>query len=480
MYIGKRFYEKEPSHAVLSNEGASRIHAASCRVLQEKGMKLKHERAKSLLREAGAIVDGDIVYTPASLVEWALRQAPSSITLFDRDGEPAMFLEGRNVYYGTGSDTVNLLDYENRERHPWLKKDIENAVKLCDYLPNIDFVMSMGIISDVPFKANTREQYSAMIRYTKKPHVVVADNAEDLEDIFRMYIAVRGSRDLLKLKPYCTVYNEPTSPLLNTFEAIDKLMLCAEYSVPANYAAGGMAGATTPITASGTVVLNNAECLFGLVIHQLTNKAAPFVYGYGNGPLDMKTAQSCYAVPCAIQIQSGMCDMARYYKLPCWGEAGAGCSKICDEQSIQEATQFIQMAALQGCNITHDVGYLDFGLSFSFENLVIADDTILRTKEVMAGIATDEESLSVDEIINVGFGGNFLKAQSTRKLARTGLSSELGDFTSYENWKKNGAMSMSERAHNKVLDIIQTHNPETLDPGIEAKILEIVRAGYSE
>ena len=60
----------------------------------------------------------------------------------------------------------------------------------------------MGIISDVPVTANTREQYSRMIFNSTKPHVVVADNAEDLEDIFRMYIAVRGSAEALRLKPY--------------------------------------------------------------------------------------------------------------------------------------------------------------------------------------------------------------------------------------------------------------------------------------
>ena len=96
--------------------------------------------------------------------------------------------------------------------------------------------------------------------------------------------------------------------------------------------------------------------------------------------------------PLALQVQNGMCDMARYYKLPSWGEAGDSCSKICDEQSALEAAQLIQMAAVQGCNIIHDVGYMNFGLGFSLEHLVICDEIIGRVKEVMKGVEITEEN----------------------------------------------------------------------------------------
>ncbi|MCQ4814506.1 trimethylamine methyltransferase family protein [Cloacibacillus evryensis] len=478
MYIGKRYYGAESTYHVFGAKEAAEIHTASCRVLQEQGMLVKHAEARELLKAAGAFVDGEKVFIDASLVERSLKQLPSRVTIFDREGMPAMFLEGRNVYYGSGSDTVNLLDYGSRGRKAWTKADVGNAVKICDALPNIDFVMSMGIISDVPFKVNTREQYSQMIFNSTKPHVVVADKTEDLEDIFKMYIAVRGSEEALRIKPFAVVYNEPTSPLLHSFEAIDKLMLCARYGMPTNYAAGGMAGATTPISPAGTIVLNNAECLMGIVIHQLTNPGSPFIYGFGNSPMDMRTLQCCYALPGAIQIQSGMCEMARYYNLPCWGEAGNGCSKICDEQAVEEAAQFIQMAAMQGCNLTHDIGYLDFGLSYSLELLVISDDIIARTKEVMAGVEINEATLSVDEIKQAGYNGNYLRAASTRKAAKEGWRSDLGDYMTYDNWSAAGSKSMGERAHEKVVKLIKEYAPKELDMDVQKKISEIVRQAY--
>ena len=475
MYIGKNYYSQAPMYQTLTQHSMDQIHMASMRVLQEKGMVLQHPEAVEMLKKAGATVkNGDQVFMPRSLVEWAIAQAPSGITIFDRNGEPAMFLEDRNVYFGTGSDTLLLFDYETKEGNTWTKEQMTNAVRLADALPNIDHIMSMGCFRDGELSMIAREQYSTMIKNSTKPHVVVCETKEELEDVFNMYIAVRGSKEELRLKPYAVVYNEPTSPLVNTKEAIEKLLLCADYGMPSNYATGGLAGATTPVTAAGTIVLSNAECLFGLVIQQVYKPGSPFVYGYCNSPMDMKTVQSCYALPLALQIQNGMCDMARYYKLPSWGEAGDSCSKICDEQSAMEATQLLQMAAIQGCNLIHDVGYMNFGLGYSLEHLVICDEIISRVKESMKGVEVTEETLSVNSILKVPYNGDFLRDKLTMKSMRSLWTGELSDFNTYQVWQKQDSTTMGQRAHEKVKRLLETHNPKPLDQEIVKAIDDIV------
>ena len=475
MYIGKEYYARATMYQTLTRHDMDQIHMATMRILQEKGMVLQHPEAVEMLKKAGATVkDDNIVFLPRALVQWAIDQAPGGITIFDRNGDPAMFLEDRNVYFGTGSDTMLLFDYETKEGTNWTKEQMTEAVRLADSLVNIDYIMSMGCFRDGDLSMIAREQYSTMIKNSAKPHVTVCETKQELEDVFEMYIAVRGSKEELRLKPYGVVYNEPTSPLLNTKEAIEKLLLCADYGMPSNYATGGLAGATTPISAAGTIVLSNAECLFGLVVQQVYKPGSPFVYGYCNSPIDMKTVQSCYALPLALQIQNGMCDMARYYKLPSWGEAGDSCSKICDEQSAMEATQLLQMAAIQGCHLIHDVGYMNFGLGFSLEHLVICDEIISRVKESMKGVEITEETLAVNSILKVSYNGDFLRDKLTMKNMRSQWSGDLSDFNTYQVWQKKGATTMGQRAHEKVKRILADYKPAPLDQEIIDKIDGIV------
>ena len=479
MYIGKQYYAREQNYQTLDMQQRRQIHSAALRLLWEHGMSLHQTDALALLQQAGAVAEpldgGDfMVHLPPALVEWAIRQAPSQVTLFDRNGKPAMFLEGKNVYYGTGSDTVMLSDYASGESRPWTKDLVAQAARLCDALEHIDFVMSMGLISDVHYAVNTREQYAALIRNTVKPQVVVCDGKEDLADVFRMFIAVRGSAQALRLRPYAAVYNEPTSPLVNSDTAMEKLLLCADYGVPANYATGSMSGATTPMSAAGTIVLSTAECLFGLTVHQLRQAGAPFIFGSGDSPMDMKTVQADYAHPVCMQIQGGMCDMARYYNLPCWGQAGEGCSKLADEQAIQEGTFTLQMAALQGSNLTHDVGYNNFGLGFSFETLAMHNNCIGQIKELMKGVEVNEETLAVDLIMQTGCNGNFLRSKMSRQGAKTMWRGQLNDYQAYKDWQAAGSLSMGARAHALVQHILAHHHAPALDPAVDRQIEAIL------
>jgi len=475
MYIGKNYRHEEVQYNTLNQAQLRQIHVASCKILEETGMVVHHPEALELLQAAGAhIREGNLVFLPQSLVERAIQSAPARITMYNRDGLPAMDLEGRNCYYGTGSDTVYMIDHETGDRRRWMKKDVEEAITICDALPNVDFVMSMGIITDVDVMMNTREQYAVMLRKTTKPHLVVCDGADDLMDVIRMAAVVRGSIDELKRKPLIALYNEPSSPLVHSFEALDKVLLCAEYSVPTNYAPGGIAGGTTPYTAAGTILLNNAECLMGLVIHQLKNPGAPFLYGYGNSPMDMRTMQAGYAMPMAMQIQGGMCDLARYYDLPTWGEASS-CSKAVDTQAVMESSQFVLMAALQGCNVTHDIAYLEFGLTYSVEFLVIVNEIIGRTKHIVGDLKTDEDYLGLDAICRVGHGGNYMGDEHTYRHLRENWRGELSDFRGYDDWSKDGSSTMEQRAKAKVKQILASHQPAPLKEDFDKQIAMILQ-----
>ncbi|MCB8814287.1 trimethylamine methyltransferase family protein [Desulfosporosinus shakirovi] len=460
----------------LTEKQAEEIHLASCQVLEDTGMVIHHEEAVELLRQAGAHVEkGNRVYFPSFLVKQALQSAPSRVTLYNRKGEAALHLEGANVYFGTGSDTLNYLDPFTLERRSWRQEDVTNAIRLCDKLPNIDFVMSMGLLSDVDPRMINREQYAIMVQNTEKPQVVIAEDGDTLLDIIEMAACAVGGKERLRQKPLFMIYTEPTSPLQHPKESVEKLLIAAENRVPANFACGGVAGASVPTTIAGALVQANAEALSGLIIHQLKAPGAPFIYGYGNSPLDMRTMQAVYGTPEAVLFQGGAVDLAHYYQLPSWGYAGCSNSKVCDEQAIAESTMFTMMGALQGCNIMHDVFYMEFGITGSLELLVISNEVIGRTRRLLKGINTDKESLGVESIMRVGPGGNFLGDDHTAKHFRDNWFPDLSDFNNYENWTAGGSKTMIERARDQIKQVLETYQPKPVTQDVRAQIAEILR-----
>ena len=133
---------ESPQFAILSDTQLQDLHLAALEVLRRTGVRFQHQGALDLLKESGAFIsDGNLVKFPAAMVEDAIASTPSRIVMCDRDGQPAMLLEGANVYFGTGSDCPNIIDPETGTHRKCTQADLINGYHLCDALPNIHFLM---------------------------------------------------------------------------------------------------------------------------------------------------------------------------------------------------------------------------------------------------------------------------------------------------------------------------------------------------
>jgi len=461
----------------LSEDQMSAIHAAALDILQDCGTMIHHQKSLDLLHQAGAHVkDDNHVFIPSGLVEAAIRSAPSRVTIYDRNGAVAMCLEGRNVYYGTGSDCPYLLDSFSGERREFLSADVEDAVRLVDALPNIDFTMSNGLAPDFPAELQYQYKYAIMIRNSTKPQVITAADKTCLNDIADIAAAAVGGREELSRKPIFVLYDEPTSPLVHINEVMEKLMFMAEHNLPTNYSPGIMAGGTSPVTMAGAIAQANAEILVGLVIHQLTNAGAPFIFGAGMSPMDMQSMQPTYSAPEAMMTQAGLCQIGRcLYELPTWGFGGCSASKLADEQAVNEAATYLMMAGWAGTNLVHDVGYLEFGLTYSFDLLVMCNEFIGQVRRMMEGITVDRENLAVECVKRVGPGGHFLGDVHTLDHFRENWQPDLTDRRTYQDWQSRGAKSMGQLAKEKIKELKKSHQPQPLSLEAEAQIDKILK-----
>jgi trimethylamine--corrinoid protein Co-methyltransferase len=144
------FFQKKMPFPRFAEDQCRRIHEASLEILDRVGVRLDLPEAVDLIKKAGARVDQEnLVHLPSRLVEKALASAPKSVVLHDRQGNPAIVLEGYRCFYGPGSDCLNIIDHRSRKRRKALLKDVQEGIVLCDALSNIDFVMSMLLPSDV-------------------------------------------------------------------------------------------------------------------------------------------------------------------------------------------------------------------------------------------------------------------------------------------------------------------------------------------
>jgi len=463
---------------MLSDSQLAEIHHASLEILDRTGVRVHDSEARDLLGDAGCLIsNGDLVKFPAAVVEEAVEHAPSRIVLHHRSGESRLVLEGQTSYFGTGSDLMHTLDLETGERRLSCLSDVRNTARLADSLPNIDFVMSMALPSDLASATSDRHSFLAMITNTSKPVVFTAWDESGLADIIAMAETVAGGADALALNPFLLAYLEPTSPLQHSQTVLRKLLMMADRKLPIVYAPGGVDGASAPVTAAGSMALANAEILSGLTIAQLRQPGTPVVYGSGSGPLDMRTTVATYFGPEFMRHCTAMAELGqRFYHLPTWGFSGCSDAKQPGVQTGIESSLWILWTALSGNNLVHDIGYIESGMTCSYEMIVICDEIIGCVRRLLGGTEMTPETLALDVIDEVGPGGDFLSTDHTLRHYKECWYPNIFDRFSYQSWAEAGRPDAIARAREAARDAIANHRPEPLPDAVLESLRSLVAA----
>jgi trimethylamine--corrinoid protein Co-methyltransferase len=478
----------------LSDEQFEKIHAACLEVLGRIGVRVDLEEARVLLKKGGAQVEGNLVRVPRRMVESALLSAPKKVTLHNRRGEPVMPMEGNpaasgrqdairlarsqsgsRCFFGPGSDCLTIIDHRNNERRKPLLQDVAEGSRLCDALPDIDFVMSMVLPSDVDATLADTYQMEAMLSNTVKPILYVSYESQGLVNAVEMAEAVVGGADALREKPILTCYINVVSGAVHNAESLRKLLYLSSKGLPSLYIPGSNAGVTSPMTQAGAVALDTAGALLGLVIAQLKREGAPYIMSAMDpAALDMRTMVSPYAYPERGFIRS----VSQRYGLPTLSLAGATDSKVVDGQAAAEAALTMLADVFMGGNLIHDLGYLESGLTYSFAQLVICEQMVDWIKGFFREIEVTDETLALDEIERAGAGGMYLSSKHTKKHFKETWYPDLFERGSYTDWEKKGGQTLLERASARVEKLLAEHQPEPLPEDVKVKLRKIVeRAG---
>ena len=458
-----------------TDEQKQAVHNTAVRILSEIGTKVLHPEARQLLGSAGAQADGEIVRIPPELIDKALSSAPSSYTIYNTDGTEAFTLEPNTVSFGTGTDMPEFIDLYTEEIRPGRLRDCEDAAKIAQHCKSIDWVAPYALANDKNPRTADLYHYKAMRKYCGKPVLTLATDPYSLKGIIDMAAAQAGGYDKLKEKPTFVHYAEPISPLTHSEESLGKLLLCAEYGIPVTYTAGITAGATGPVTLAGTLAVGTAECLTGLVIHQLKAPGAPFMFGIEASIMDMKTTVCMYGGPEYGLMNSFVGEMGRFYGLPTFGISGATDSNEVDFQMGAEMIYSMMTAIYGRQNFVHDNGYMGIGQMGCLQAILAADELLTFVKRYARGIDITDESLAFDMVKEVGIGGDFLQRRETAKKFRKEYY--LPEFLNRRRnvaWIAQGRPNIPDQLTKKAKEIIEGDVPVFINEDLEARFDSII------
>jgi trimethylamine--corrinoid protein Co-methyltransferase len=456
----------------MDPQTCEQIHRASLEVLERVGVEVHDGEARSILGDNGAAVDELRVRLPGTMVEEALSVAPSRLTLWNRHGEVALRAWGYETFFGGGSDCLYVLDHRTGERRKAVLQDVRDAVTLMDALPEMDFVMSAFLPSDVGQAIYDRWQMEVMLNHTTKPIVFVTPDFDGCVTMVEMCEVVAGGEEAFRRRPFATCYINVTSGLVANEEATRKCVYLAQKVLPVLYIPLNAGGVNALATTAGCMAAMNAGALLGIVLAQLVRPGTPVaVPGWNGGPYNLKTMVGNYVL---ADEQGVATSMGKFYDLPVFGLGGATDSKVLDQQCAAEAALSLFTAHLNGANVIHDCGFMDAGMQGSLQLLAIDNDLIGFIRAATAAVEANEETLAMDVVEELGPTGDYLGHAHTYEHFREPYYSKLADKRQYDDWVSQGASTMEERAAEQVEAILERHEPEPLSEDVQKELREIV------
>ncbi|MEM0007611.1 MAG: trimethylamine methyltransferase family protein [Candidatus Bathyarchaeia archaeon] len=463
---------------IFSRSELEAIHWATLDILERTGVKIYSEKCLKILEEAGCKVDYKMgcALIPSEVVEEALRKKKSVFRLCARNPKYDLKLDGRHVYITTDGNAVNTLDFETGERRASTKDDIAKSATIADALDSVGVYWPMVTSSDVPAPIRHLHDLEASLANTEK-HVQLETIVKPKVARYAVEIAaaVVGDTKKLRERPIISSLHCTISPLQHEGGSIEAALEFAKAGIPVSFYGMPQAGATSPVTLAGAVVINNAEVLSGLVIVQLVHPGAPVIYGTGGAGFDMKAGTWTGGSPERALISAAAGELAKYYNMPSLVGGFVTSAKTIDAQACYEKLISGIPQVLSGCDIIAGIGLIDNCNTLSFEQLLIDDEIVNMTFRLVEGIEVKEQTIALDLIQKIGPGGNFLAEKHTLEyLQKEHFIPKLTDRRSYEAWLKNGAKDITKRAKEKVKTILQQHQPQPLPKETRTEIQNII------
>jgi len=434
---------------VFSQDQVEAIHAAALEIMRTQGMKVLSADARQRYRQAGAEVDesSQLVRLEPGLIARALASAPHEITLHTVDPSRNQPLASPAVSFAVTSGPPNITD-SIRGRRAGTFEDFCNMMKLCQSFEVIHVLGGATEPQDIPVAVRHLEVTRAQLLLTDKVPFIFSRGHGQVSDNFELIRLAHGiTPEAFRNKPCTYTIINTNSPLQLDVPMADGIVDFAREGQVLMITPFTLAGAMAPVTIAGALTLAHAEMLAGLTLAQIVRPGAPVVYGSFTSNVDMKSGSPAFGTPEYVKAAFGAGQLARHLGLP-WRCSSATASNVPDEQSVYESQMSLWGALLGGANfILHAAGWLESGLTASYEKFILDIEMLQMFAEVFQPVAAAPADLALEAVAEVGPGGHFFGCAHTMERYRHAFYAPLvSDWRNFGSWSEDGAKTATQRA----------------------------------
>jgi trimethylamine--corrinoid protein Co-methyltransferase len=455
---------------LVSADELEAIHATSLTILEEIGMDFLNAEARDILQRAGAKVEaGSLrVRFDRALIEQAITTAPAEFVLHARNPAHNVNFGANWVAFPQMASAPNCSD-SDAGRRPGNQQDFRNLLKLAQSF-HILHLTGGYPVEPVDLHASVRhlDCLSDFVKLTDKAfHAYSLGRGRILDGIEIARIGRAVSHEQLEREPSLFTIINSSSPLRLDDPMLIGMMEMSRRNQLVVMTPFTLAGAMAPVTIVGAVAQQNAEALAGIAFTQLVRPGAPVAYGGFTSNVDMKSGAPAFGTPEYMKAQILGGQLARRYRVP-YRTSNVNAANTVDAQAAYESVFSLWGAIMGGGNfVMHSAGWLEGGLTCSFEKTILDVDLLQMVAEFVEPLVVDADTLAMQAIRDVGPGGHYFGTAHTQARYRDAFYAPLlSDWRNFESWREAGSPTAMDKANRLWKEVLSTYEAPPIDPAV--------------
>lgn len=456
---------------VLAEEDVERIIDAALTILETQGFRFLEEQSRALLGQAGSDISGEdrMVRFDRGLVTEKIAEAPAEFSLRARNPAHDLMLGGNHINFSSVGGPAFVSDLD-KGRRPG------NHEEMCDYLR---VIQSLNIIHqegggcfepmDLPPESRHLDLYLAQLTLLDKNAQAYALGRYRTVDCLEMTsIALGVSREELEKEPAVLAIINTNSPMQLDIPMTEAVLELAAAKQVCCITPFTLAGSMSPATLAGTLAQQTAEILAVGTLAQIVRPGAPIMYGAFASNVDMQSGSPALGTPEYTKMAIASAQISRRLDIP-FRSSNTTTSNCVDAQSAYESEMSLWGAVMGHTNlVNHAGGWLEGGLTASFEKLIVDAEMLQMMAETLKPIVVNDDELALSAIAEVPPGGHHFGTAHTLERYETAFYTPLvSNRQNFEAWQESGSVDTAQRANAIWKQLLAEYEKPDIDPAIE-------------